>query len=166
MTEFCDTAPLTTYGCWQKQYIICWNVPIARSFSECQTKKKQRSHHIHQVETCRVSSEVPSHCFMGGVRVKLVIILSLLEEYSSILEKKKLWNHTLMHTSRTFLGTKKAISDNLVLVNTGLVPFSCSMNREIILGGIITVPLKSKLILETRTSHFEAQTLQVSRCKD
>ena len=94
---------LTTYRCWQKQYIICWNVPIARSFSECQTKKKQRSHHIHQVETCRVSSEVPLHCFTGGVRVKLVIILSLLEEYSSILEKKKLWNHTLMHTSRTFL---------------------------------------------------------------
>ena len=86
---------LTTYRCWQKQYIICWNVPIARSFSECQTKKKQRSHHIHQVETCRVSSEVPSHCFTGGVRVKLVIILSLLEEYSSILEKK---NYGIIHS--------------------------------------------------------------------
>ena len=71
-----------------------------------------------------------------------------------------------MHTSRTFLGTKKAISDNLGLVNTGLVPFSGSISREIILGGIITVPLKSKLILETWTSHFEAQTLQVSRRED
>ena len=142
MTEFCDTAPLTTYGCWQKQYILSWNVPIARSFSECKTKKKQRSHHIHQVETCRVSSEVPSHCFTGGVGVKLVIILSLLEEYSSILEKKN-YGITLMYSSRTFLGTKKVISDNLVLVNMGLVPFSCSISREIILGGIITVPLKS-----------------------
>ena len=71
-----------------------------------------------------------------------------------------------MHTSRTFLGTEKAISDNLGLVNMGLVPFSCSISREIILGGIITVPLKSKLILETRTSHFEAQMLQVSRRED
>ena len=121
---------LTTYRYWQKQYIICWNASIARSFSECQTKKKQRSHHIHQVEICRVSSEVPSHCFMGGVSVKSVIILSLLEEYGSILEEKKLWNHTLMHTSRTLLGTKKAISDNLGLVNMGLVPFSCSIRRE------------------------------------
>ena len=101
---------------------------------------------------------------MGGVGVKSVIILSLLEEYSSILEKN--FEITLMHSSRTFLGTKKAISDNLVLVNMRLVPFSCSISGEIILGGIITVPLKSKLILENRTSHFKAQTLQVSRRED
>ena len=77
------------------------------------------------------------HCFTGGVGIKFVIILSLLEEYSSILEKKKNYGITLMHSSRTFLGTKKAISDNLVLVNTGLVPFSCSISREIILGVLL-----------------------------
>ena len=69
---------------------------------------------------------------------------------------KKNFEITLMHSSRTFLGTKKAISDNLVLVNMGLVPFSCSISGEIILGGIITVPLKSKLILETRNLAFQS----------
>ena len=35
-----------------------------------------------------------------------------------------------MHTSRTFLRTKKAISDSLGLVNTGLVPFSGSISMQ------------------------------------
>ena len=65
-------------------------------------------------------------------------------------KKNKLWNHTLMHTSRTFLGTKKAISDNL---------------GKIILGGIITVPLKSKFTLNPRNSRLEPRILKLKHFK-
>ena len=67
---------------------------------------------------------------MRGVGVKLVIILSLLQEYSSILEKKiNAIKHSCIPVELSWER----------LVNTELVPFSCSISRENnILGGIIT----------------------------